>query len=71
VPPIEPVSALPAGLKVPESGRGKLEEASQLIADGESEAGAAILEHLMLKGSQEERMAAAELLVRLTAPRQG
>lgn len=71
VPPVEQVSALPAGLKVPESGRGKLEEASQLIADGESEAGAAILEHLMLKGSQEERMAAAELLVRLTAPRQG
>ncbi|GAB3265576.1 FimV/HubP family polar landmark protein [Chitinimonas naiadis] len=45
-----------------------LEQARHLIAGGEREAGAAILEKILMQGSQEEKLAAADLLVRLTSP---
>lgn len=45
-----------------------LEQARQLIARGDREAGAVILEGILMQGSQEEKLAAADLLVRLTSP---
>lgn len=46
-----------------------LEQARRLIGNGEREAGAALLEFLMTQGTQEEKLAAADMLVRLTSPR--
>ncbi|WP_269532018.1 FimV family protein [Chitinimonas sp. BJYL2] len=46
----------------------ELEYARQLIRRGEREAGAAILERILMEGSQDEKLAAADLLVRLTSP---
>jgi len=45
-----------------------MEQARRLIASGDREAGAAILEDILMHGNQEEKLAAADLLVRLTSP---
>ncbi|MDN3578981.1 hypothetical protein QWZ03_19620 [Chitinimonas viridis] len=45
-----------------------LEQARLLIGAGEREAGAALLEHVLTHGTQDEKLAAAELLVKLTSP---
>lgn len=47
----------------------ELRAARRLIQSGQQEAGAAILERLMMSGSHEERAAAGEMLVKLTMPR--
>lgn len=47
---------------------GSLAHAEALIASGERERGAELLEQLMLTGSLDERITAAELLVKLTSP---
>jgi TolA-binding protein len=54
---------------VPEPGDDTpLGQARQLIHAGERESGSKLLEHIMLSGNLDERIAAAELLVLLTAP---
>jgi hypothetical protein len=47
---------------------GSIEHAHLLVEAGRREEGAAMLEHLMLIGSLDERLAAAEMLVKLTSP---
>ncbi|MBV8465156.1 MAG: hypothetical protein JO218_04350 [Burkholderiales bacterium] len=47
---------------------GSMEHAHLLLDAGRREEGAAMLERLMLIGSLEERLAAAEMLVKLTSP---
>jgi hypothetical protein len=47
---------------------GSLEHAKRLINAGRREEGATLLEHVMLVGNLNERLAAAEMLVNLTSP---
>ncbi|WP_374349327.1 FimV family protein [Chitinimonas sp.] len=49
---------------------GSLAQAQNLIKAGERERGAMLLEQIMMSGTLDERIAAAELLVRLTSPDQ-
>jgi hypothetical protein len=71
VPPITPShESFGATTPIDMSGvkEGSIEHAHLLVEAGRREEGAAMLEHLMLIGNLDERLAAAEMLVKLTSP---